>query len=602
MPQNTKTVSKYATLRRKSRSGSSSGSSSRRPSLTRKRSSQRLIRTISVETEMSNLSVLDSDDTNAGPVSDLDGQNVGNEHSRPQSATDTDGSSVLPALSSIKISSNGPSGSIFESIAVPFIKASLDTSLPDDYLREDILNMIQSLKIPRWYRRGAAKPSCDSSKMELVKIKGAMTNAIFKISYPHLPSLLLRAYGKNNSSIIDREYELAILARLSARNIGPSLYGCFDNGRFEQFLENATTLTRDDIRDWKTSQRIARRMKELHSGVPLLTAEMNGGASCWKKIDKWIKLIDSHPGWTSVDRNIQSFLKCQNWVTFKDTVEKYRSWLFSKYDAHIPLVFCHNDAQYGNLLFSAPVINTDFISPAGSISSITRASSSASLFPSDSNVFLDKIINPTTQEQIQDKKLVVIDFEYAGANPAAYDLANHLTEWMYNYSGSEPWKCSEEHFPTKEQFLNFLYSYVSHLKGVAQKTANKEIDKEVRYYYNEILRWRATVQLFWCLWAIIQCGQLGQEALSGNDGTEEQEGINGEKYIITIDDTDTKESSPQGNLDGESEGVDIETFDYTMYSADKISVFWGDLIQSSIVSESACFSPQDVKYLNNNPI
>ena len=151
-----------------------------------------------------------------------------------------------------------------ESISVPYVKKSLDITLPYEFLQEDFKNMIVSLRIKNWY-----KQNLTSKLLTLNRITGAMTNAVYKVEYEGLPSLLVRVYGPNVDSVIDREYELQILARLSIQNIGPSLYGCFENGRIEQFLENSQTLTKNDIRDWKTSQRIARRMKELHSGVPV---------------------------------------------------------------------------------------------------------------------------------------------------------------------------------------------------------------------------------------------------------------------------------------------------------------------------------------------
>ena len=196
---------------RHSRSHSrSSSTSTRRPSLTRHRSSQRLVRTISIES--------------------------------------FDSLSLEPTAASSEPPQTPPTFTSEESteyIEVPFVKASLDPTLPQDYLKDDILNLIIQLQIPKWYHH---RNSTTREQLQLTKIKGAMTNAIFKIAYPGLPSLLLRIYGPNNDTIIDREYELQVLARLSVRHIGPSLFGCFSNGRFEQFLENATTLNKDDIR------------------------------------------------------------------------------------------------------------------------------------------------------------------------------------------------------------------------------------------------------------------------------------------------------------------------------------------------------------------
>lgn len=543
-----------------------------KPSLIRRRSSQRLTKKISIE-------------------------NLRDENS------------VINQLSSLKIANACPDHQDNEFIEVPFVKVTLDLSLPQDYFKKDLVCVIKTLRIPKWYQ----KKSLNWQNVNIIKISGAMTNAVAKIEYRGLPSLLLRIYGRNNDSIIDRDYELEILARLSAQNIGPSLFGCFENGRFEQFLENATTLNKNDIRDWKTSQRIARRMKELHSGVPLLQIELNDTSTCWKKIFKWIKIIESNPNWINNDSLIQRTFNCENWSIFKETVNKYHDWLMENSNNHPDhLVFCHNDTQYGNLLFNSPVINTDKMIDTPTPLSATTSSSSTSLFPSESNILLDKIINPTRHEQSQDKKLVVIDFEYSGANPAAYDLANHFCEWMYDYNSTQPWHCSTKDFPTREQQLNFIYSYVSHLNGF--NTDQDEITEQVRIYYNEIIKWRATVQIFWSCWAIIQNGGLIKDTTA--DTKLEMDGVNGEKYIIkqendsTMDldqdvnnEIDSESSSDSSGSDTENdesnEGVNIDTFDYIKYCSDKISLFWGDLVTFSIIDVENTISDIDkVRYLD----
>ncbi|QLL31960.1 hypothetical protein HG536_0C01280 [Torulaspora globosa] len=564
----------------KSRSHSRSSSKGRRPSLSSLRSSHRLIRTISIDSDLSK----GEDDSRSETYS------AGTE-STETTAAEYD--SVASEVQELRLDSRGSASTrnagpkvSNEIVEVPFVNVTLDNSLPQDYLKDDILNTIQSLKIPKWYVRGAMDVSpLDRRRLKLTKITGAMTNAIYKLGYPNLPSLLLRVYGRNNSLIIDREYELEVLARLSLRHIGPSLFGCFENGRFEQYLENAQTLGKNDIRDWKTSQRIARRMKELHKGVPLTRQERDEGPACWAKINHWIRVIEmAGRDWVQDDENIKHTLLCNSWSDFKAVVQRYRDWLYSDGSASVKssLVFCHNDAQYGNLLFTSPVINAE-----NPVHSTVKASSSSSLFPLDSNVSIEQIINPPIQEQSQDSKLVVIDFEYAGANPAAFDLANHLSEWMHDYNCSEPYRCDPLDFPTKEQMLNFVYSYVSHLRG----NSTKPIDDEVKCYYNAILKWRGSVQIFWSLWAILQSGHLHEEKLERTESF----GPSGNKYIINT--ASPEEEDVIDKQFADMDGVDIDSFDYISYCREKIAVFWGDALQFGVAQEEDCAAPE-AKFLN----
>ncbi|SMN20694.1 similar to Saccharomyces cerevisiae YDR147W EKI1 Ethanolamine kinase [Maudiozyma saulgeensis] len=575
-----------------SRSGSTS--SSRRPSLTRSRSSLRLIKTISIDRHKEVALDFSDGELDLSKLNDSL-QKLKTEELKDNSISKEMTESKLPILSGLKVavsSANPKNSSKSEYIEIPYVKATLDSTLPTEYLKRDILNVAHILRIRKWHSKNSLESKLNPDHLTLTKISGAMTNSIFKVEYPKIPSLLLRVYGKNNDSIIDRDYELQILARLSIRSIGPSLYGCFENGRFEQYLENSRTLGRDNIRDWKTSQRIARRMKELHSGVPLLRSEIECGPASWNKLLKWLTILETRgKDWVAIDENIKEAFKCDNWEHFKKIIHQYHDWLYKQERAKPPLVFCHNDAQYGNLLFTAPVVESiDTVNPVeSSAASVSSATSNSSLFPTSSGVSVEKIINPTKLEQSQDSKLVVIDFEYAGPNPAAYDLANHLSEWMHDYSGTYPYKCNPDAFPNKEQMLNFLYSYVSHLQGGDKDNRKTVIDNEVRYFYNSIIRWRATVQLFWSIWGILQSGTFEPET---EEPLQESIGPNGEIYIIkTEEPADAVQPTATDEEDQDEEdsgGVNVDTFDYIKYCSDKISVFWSDLVGLGIIDESDC--------------
>jgi thiamine kinase-like enzyme len=142
---------------------------------------------------------------------------------------------------------------------IPTINAVLDNSLPQDFFEQDIISLIKKLFIKKWWKK-----SININRMLVQPISGALTNSIYKVTYPQLPSLLLRIYGKNVDNIIDRQSELSTLIKLSSKNIGPKLLGIFSNGRFEQFLEGYEPLDKCTIRDEVISQIIARRMKDLH--------------------------------------------------------------------------------------------------------------------------------------------------------------------------------------------------------------------------------------------------------------------------------------------------------------------------------------------------
>lgn len=488
-------------------------------------------------------------------------------------------SSVLSSTST-----NASSTSINET-EIPFINASLDHTLPVGYFKQDLLTVLKNLKISKWHRL----PSHVSGDIKIQQMSGALTNAIFKVDPPSVvilknlglhntifPSLLLRIYGPNVESLIDRDYELKILVKLSKQNIGPKLFGCFTNGRVEQFLDNATTLTRNDIRDKKTSARIARRMKELHLGIKLSKKEKQQGPAVWKIIDKWILHIDELITQGKLNINEIEIFNT-NFNNFKKSVEKYRKWLLNHYkspdELNDLLVFCHNDTQYGNLLFTTPVIQPP--------NSQQKDDSQTSLTTNFSNLSLEHLqdIKPSVQEQKQDRNLVVIDFEYSGPNVASYDIANHFSEWMHNYHDPiENWKITVEDFPTLDEQLNLIYSYILFRNETFDLS---QLEKEAKLLYNDCVFWRPAVAISWALWAIIQNGE--------NNDQEAKEivemGPNGEMYKIIKNEEDGGVTESDIEDEEEKDSADVDNFEYLLYAKDKISCFWGDVLQLGIVND-----------------
>ena len=88
-----------------------------------------------------------------------------------------------------------------------------------------------------------------------------------------------------------------------------------------------------------------------------------------------------------------------------------------------PIVFSHNDLQGGNILCRQ-------LSEKNERNGRSQAD--------DSNC---------------ETRLTVIDFEFCSYNFRAYDIANHLTEWMYDYGLEESpyYTCKREKFPSKAQ-------------------------------------------------------------------------------------------------------------------------------------------------------
>jgi thiamine kinase-like enzyme len=178
----------------------------------------------------------------------------------------------------------------------------------------------------------------------LISTNPFQKSAVFFVNLGKNDRLLLRVYGNGVDQIIDRENELAWLARLSELNIGPSLLGVFGNGRFEQYLPS-TTLTHNDIRIPETSKNIASCLRELHDIVAVhpYNPEKNH-LEIWSNIDKWYKvvmgllpnLLKMSDGWAEV-------LKVFNLERVTFEIEECKK-ILEKVDS--PIVFAHNDVKY----------------------------------------------------------------------------------------------------------------------------------------------------------------------------------------------------------------------------------------------------------------
>lgn len=339
--------------------------------------------------------------------------------------------------------------------------------------KQDIVRLTHTLKLKGWRRI----PIDRAEDIDVVRLSGALTNAVYVVNPPknmadfdqqkstdssgapeptlkRRPlSLLLRIYGPQADHLIDRAAELGILRRLARKRIGPRLLGCFENGRFEEFLL-AKTLTAEDLRVPETSKQIAKRMRELHEGIELLESELAAGPAVFIHWDKWVERCEKVISWLDAQvhqaekeakagvsrrnsvvnlRYVRRGLVCGvEWPVFRRTYEAYRKRLIADCggmdEIRKMLVFAHNDTQYGNLMR---------LQPSGT--------------------------SPLLQPSNHHKQLVVIDFEYASQNMVGLEFANHFTEWCYNYHHPDlSYVCDTRRYPDEKEQYRFVRSYVMH--------------------------------------------------------------------------------------------------------------------------------------------
>jgi len=207
-----------------------------------------------------------------------------------------------------------------------------------------------------------------------------------------------------------------------------------------------------------------------------------------------IKSIEQDVDWdVGVRKNIRT------WITFaRDTLllapkatqdlfrldefiklwESYWNWLrtWEKDYSPSPLVFAHNDTQYGNLLrLKSPPPPPRPVHHQASNLVIRYWSCLRHLF-----------------------QIIVVDFEYASPNPAAFDIANHFHEWAADYHSDVPWKLHPAAYPSHQQRRNFYDAYLfSALGSLPSEEQLQMLDFQVRV-------WSPASHAMWAIWGIVQ--------------------------------------------------------------------------------------------------
>ncbi|KAI8637450.1 kinase-like domain-containing protein [Parasitella parasitica] len=319
---------------------------------------------------------------------------------------------------------------------IPTCQTIIDLSvLKGDDLTHAVSSLISAL----------FSPIRDGEELKLNRVSGAMTNAVFFVTIGASKRMLLRVYGVGCEQILDRNKELDWLSRLCQLNIGPKLLGIFGNGRFEEYLPS-TTLSRQDIRRPQLSSQIASRLHQLHSIVETFPPADNEPLEVWANIDKWYSAISTELAPVLMSKNPEWKIQLEK----LDLVQLCHDIQHCKrVCSDSPIVFAHNDLQYGNILK----------------------------------------INGTDE-------LVVIDFEYAGYNPRAVDIANHFCEWMYDYHSDDSATMHLNQYPSFEEQSLFLASYLHTQNDALVRELQKEVDQ-----------WKMACHLFWGLWGLVQASQ-----------------------------------------------------------------------------------------------
>lgn len=242
--------------------------------------------------------------------------------------------------------------------------------------------------------------------------------------------------------------QVEIFNLLSLKDLGPKLFGKFEDGRLEEFLP-ANSLTCDELMNNEISSIIARKLAKVHSlDVPI---DKN---NVWLKerYYEWLEFInkqDRPPKFSEDTR--QSTIEIADQLMAIDFDKEIKFLLAVIEKTHSPIVFSHNDLHQGNIL-------------------LAKYSKR----------------RPTSEERI-----VFIDFEYCSYNYRAYDIANHFCEWCFEYDTPHypHFMFFADRFPSVDIQRDFVRNYSSQserssdsskdsLNGVVEKNNKSHCDND----------------------------------------------------------------------------------------------------------------------------
>ncbi|XP_037110062.1 choline/ethanolamine kinase isoform X1 [Syngnathus acus] len=300
-------------------------------------------------------------------------------------------------------------------------------------------------------------------------VSGGLSNLLYLCSLPdHVPSVeeeprqvLLRIYGAILQGVDSLVLESVMFAILAERTLGPKLYGIFPQGRLEQYFPN-TRMRTNQLSDVDISAEIATKMARFHKMVMPFNKEPTWlFGTINKYMDQVLTLTFTR------DTHVKKYQKLMK-LNLEMELKNLRKLLA---ETPSPVVFCHNDVQEGFCT---------------------------------SGVSAGNVLILHNGDQTSTDRLMLIDFEYSSYNYRGFDFGNHFCEWMYDYTYNQ-WpfyKATPEDYPSREQQLHFIRSYLSEQRGCGdQNVDQRQMEEDIIIEAN---RYALASHFLWGLWSIIQ--------------------------------------------------------------------------------------------------
>lgn len=285
--------------------------------------------------------------------------------------------------------------------------------------------------------------------------------------------------------MIDREREFSCHSLLARNHLAPPLLARFQNGLLYKFIRGRVSTPSDLTRE-AVYRGVARRLGQWHAVLPVLPTEerkpehdLNGttsnGLSHGDGTCKDQVKIETNASMGSGKASPNVWTVMQKWILAlpeSTKAEAARKSLLQR-ELHRLVKDLSNLPGLGQdgLVFG----HCDLLS---------------------GNVVIESSTNGATCDKVE--TVSFIDYEYATASPAAFDIANHFAEW----GGFE---CDYNAMPSRVQRREFLREYLrsyQHHRGEMPPEGDE--DHQLERLFEQVDLFRGVPGFYWGIWALIQ--------------------------------------------------------------------------------------------------
>ncbi|OWA51944.1 Ethanolamine kinase 1 [Hypsibius exemplaris] len=331
-----------------------------------------------------------------------------------------------------------------------------DRTIPTLAHHFDVENAENSARLLLNHFRPHLSQQLKEEKLIITEFTGGVQNKTLAVYFPsdRRNKTLIKVYGADTDRILDRAGEIRTRLMLNEHECCGKVYGLFENGMCYEFVAGQT-MTFENVGNDHCSRLIIRKLVDLHCVNRTASEDELQVFDAFKKMSGFLELV---PEAYKDEKQQRQFVEYYpNRDIFAKEIEILREHLTDS-SIHSPKVFCHNDLAYGNIVYDKEKDCANFI-----------------------------------------------DFEYAGLNHQAYDIANHFNE----FAGVEEY--DYRRLPSRDFQISWLTEYLKCWNKVdcSAGHSNDEAavtDQQVQSLYFIVRKFALVSHLFWTLWSLTQVG------------------------------------------------------------------------------------------------